>query len=902
ENAQSNAGEDNFIWVCEDAAPFSMLGQLNGNPDLGGQWYGPGNVPVGNSFNPSTMPGGNYRYIMTAEAPCVTDIAILTIQYYPQPAAGIDNNLALCETANPVNLFNALNGNPQAGGVWTSPTGSATDQFFDPSSDAPGTYTYQFTQVGCIGENSTITMQVEQTHAAGSDQSLHVCYDSGSISLSALLSAAADANGVWLDASGNTLNNNYPIPQTNTSINLTYFVAGSLCPSDLAVYTIFIDSLTTDPPNQSITLCSLDSPFNLTTLYPGCPNVSFYTPSGTLISPILNPNTYSGNTILVEMPSTNTCPDGVGQISVNIENPFWTTDTAFVSVCQTAETYDLNSALPAVLQSGGSWYTAANVMTGNIINLLGPSTMWFRYALNTAPSCGDSDFYLSITIDAPVNAGPDGNVQFCYTDDPVSLATLMPNTANGSGAWTYNGTAYTSNVIHPGTQPPGNYIYTIPANGSCPSDEAILQVFIEYGINYSAGGDIGACSGSPDVQIGLINSPNLTYSWSPSLNLSSTSIAQPNVSFFSSNTEDQEVMYTVTVTDGICTVTDTVDVITYAPPQVNLGDDREICAGQSISFSLNVPGDYNWQPAAYFNGNNATQTITPISDFTAYLELANAQGCVGYDSALITVHPLPVIDYTPAFVSSCSPYSWHAELGNQSQDADEVAWFIPGIGTYYGNNVHILIQDAGLYDVQVTATSAFGCSTQRYYEDVIQVFSNPMASFKYHPTELTTLEYVAQFTDLSIGALNYLWTFDDYGTSTDPEPSFAFPHDDPASFEVCLRVENEYGCADSTCRTITLDNEYILFAPNAFTPDGDGINDTFLPVLRGFDLTTYELQIYNRWGELIFETHDILEPWVGDVRGGEYFGEDQVYNWLIRVKDKEISDFQLFRGSVILLR
>jgi gliding motility-associated-like protein len=268
----------------------------------------------------------------------------------------------------------------------------------------------------------------------------------------------------------------------------------------------------------------------------------------------------------------------------------------------------------------------------------------------------------------------------------------------------------------------------------------------------------------------------------------------------------------------------------------------------------------------------------------------------------VIVHPSPIIDFIPSFVSSCSPYAWHGELGSLSEHTDQVVWFIPGVGGFNGQEVDVIIEEPGLYDVQVTATSSFGCMTQQYVSDVIQVLSNPIAAFRYHPAELTTLEYVAQFTDLSNGALNYLWTFDEFGTSTDPEPSFAFPHEDPATFQVCLRVENEYGCADSTCRSISLDNEYILFAPNAFTPDDDGINDTFLPVLRGFDNDTYHLQIYDRWGEMVFETRDVSEPWTGNVRGGEYYGEDNVYNWIIRIKDREISDFQLFRGSVILLR
>lgn len=902
ENVQPNAGEDNFIWVCADAASFSMLGQLGGNPDAGGQWLGPGNVPVGNSFNPSTMPAGNYRYVLQAEAPCLTDIAILTIQYYNQPAAGEDVTLSMCQTANPVNLFNALGGNPQTGGLWMAPDGSITDASFDPEFESSGTYTYFFNQVGCIGESSIVSITVEQTHEAGPDGNVSVCYNSGNIDLTSLLGANADQDGIWTNLNGNPVPTSYTLPTGTSSLGFIYETAGQLCPTDQAVITINIDSLSTDPANQSISLCSLDPPFNLSALYPGCPNVQFYSPSGALLSPVLNPNTFSGNLIIVEMPSNNSCPDGIGQISVSIDTPFWTTDTVSISVCQDDGTFDLNSALPATLQGGGSWYTMGNVLTGNIVNLTAPSTVWFRYALTNPPSCGDSDFYLELNVDSPVHAGPDGNHSFCYNDAPAALANLLPTTAGIAGNWTYQGAPYTAGIINPGIQPAGIYVFQLPANGACPADQAELNIFIEYGINYTAGQDIGACAGSPNVQIGLSNSPNLTYSWNPSTNLSSTSIAQPNVSFFTGISQDESIDYVVTVSDGICTITDTVEVITYALPLVDLGSDREICAGQTVSFAASEPGNNVWSPSNVFNGNAQTQTLTPTSNFTAVLTFTNADGCSATDSANVIVHPSPIIDFIPSFVSSCSPYAWHGELGSLSEHTDQVVWFIPGVGGFNGQEVDVIIEEPGLYDVQVTATSSFGCMTQQYVSDVIQVLSNPIAAFRYQPAELTTLEYVAQFTDLSNGALNYLWTFDEFGTSTDPEPSFAFPHEDPATFQVCLRVENEYGCADSTCRSISLDNEYILFAPNAFTPDDDGINDTFLPVLRGFDNDTYHLQIYDRWGEMVFETRDVSEPWTGNVRGGEYYGEDNVYNWIIRIKDREISDFQLFRGSVILLR
>ena len=184
---------------------------------------------------------------------------------------------------------------------------------------------------------------------------MNVCFNTGSINLNTLLGANADLGGTWTNQNGTPAPTNYAIPSGTSSLDFIYETSGILCPSDQTHITVNIDSLNTDPANQSISLCSLDPPFNLTTLYPGCPNVQFYSPSGTLLSVMLNPATFSSNTITVEMPSNNSCPDGIGEIAVNIDTPFWTTDTSYISVCQDANTFDLNSALPAVLQGGGAW-------------------------------------------------------------------------------------------------------------------------------------------------------------------------------------------------------------------------------------------------------------------------------------------------------------------------------------------------------------------------------------------------------------------------------------------------------------------------------------------------------------------------------------------------------------------
>jgi gliding motility-associated-like protein len=128
---------------------------------------------------------------------------------------------------------------------------------------------------------------------------------------------------------------------------------------------------------------------------------------------------------------------------------------------------------------------------------------------------------------------------------------------------------------------------------------------------------------------------------------------------------------------------------------------------------------------------------------------------------------------------------------------------------------------------------------------------------------------LVSFTDQSSGEINsWNWTFNvppSIETSTEQNPQFLFPNTTGGDYEVQLAVSNTIGCSDTITGTITIFENYSLFIPNSFTPDGNEFNNLFKVYGYGIESKNFQLAIYNRWGELIFVSNDPAIGWDGSV-------------------------------------
>jgi gliding motility-associated-like protein len=194
-------------------------------------------------------------------------------------------------------------------------------------------------------------------------------------------------------------------------------------------------------------------------------------------------------------------------------------------------------------------------------------------------------------------------------------------------------------------------------------------------------------------------------------------------------------------------------------------------------------------------------------------------------------------------------------------------------------------------------TDANGCLGTLEVE--LQYIDTSMALATYNPN-IGTIPLTVNFDNESIGLNDFVWSFGngDYSNTEDA----IYTYDLPGIYTVELfGYDTINGCFDSLSFEIIADI-YSLYIPNAFTPDGDGINDYFMPSGSGVDPDNYFLQIFDRWGSPVFETQEIDNPWIGNNRNGEYFVETGVYVYRLQYRFFDSIELLETTGHVTLVR
>ncbi|TXC78914.1 PKD domain-containing protein [Luteibaculum oceani] len=197
---------------------------------------------------------------------------------------------------------------------------------------------------------------------------------------------------------------------------------------------------------------------------------------------------------------------------------------------------------------------------------------------------------------------------------------------------------------------------------------------------------------------------------------------------------------------------------------------------------------------------------------------------------------------------------------------------------------NVTLYQVGDLDMAVRVRTPTGCGADSLFVDTIHVRPNPRASFGFNPKIPTNLLNVVDFNNTTINGDRYIWKIDTLAVLNTTNPQYEFPTTPNKTYNVWLVAYTDFGCVDSTNKLIEVVPDLDIYIPNSFSPNGDGVNETFRPVLTlsPEDVIEYEFYVFNRWGELLFYTQDMFGAWDGDYKGEQV--PIGVYTYRVRAK------------------
>ncbi|MFH1321826.1 MAG: PKD domain-containing protein [Bacteroidota bacterium] len=301
------------------------------------------------------------------------------------------------------------------------------------------------------------------------------------------------------------------------------------------------------------------------------------------------------------------------------------------------------------------------------------------------------------------------------------------------------------------------------------------------------------------------------------------------------------------------------------------------------------PSDANEK--SYFIKEETSETQRPWLDMlrNAYIE---------QDQQI----PVPSAVFTSDKISGCKPLL--VQFKSDHSDVPKNYLWDFGNGFYSNDpNPEHLYEQNGIYDVTLTVTSLINEKIEsKTINNMITVYSLPMAKFDWHRKEPIAVNRTVNFINQSKSAVTWQWDFGDNVTSTEQNPNHVYNSEGVNTVE--LIVKNAYGCYDTSHSFISVISkikEDDFYTPNAFSPNGDGINDVFCPIAAGISDSEFEMTIYDRNGNLVYETTNINQPWTGRIKNDGKIAPEGIYIWLVIIENKYGEKYKHV-GHVTLIR
>lgn len=527
-------------------------------------------------------------------------------------------------------------------------------------------------------------------------------------------------------------------------------------------------------------------------------------------------------------------------------------------------------------------------------------------------ACGDTTFNTGTLwiADRPQDLMPNAGADTVVCNGGTGTLNGTATTPFNDVQWTYTGPG-TINFT-PNTQDlnaeltfstPGTYmLYLTESNDTC-AMVAVDSMQILYGeVDIEVSNDTTVCENGEAILTAIASGgASYSYTWSHTADDGGVQSVLPTT----------ETTYTVFAEspDGCFSPLDSITVSVLPPLNLVTSPSQTICPGESINIvatgSDGNGGPYNYvwtDPNGNVVSNQAVFEASPLVTTVYTMTLTdNCETTPVVSTSEVVVAPLPNVAFSVEDGALCTPAVFELVNDTDPTLVDEVYWYVSDGQIFTDlDSISVEINQAGLYDVQMVNITPDGCVDSTTVNGMLTAYPKPRADFTYFPNPVTILNTEVQFQNYTQGAIDYVWNFEegDPVFSSMKDPTVNFPEGVIGSYEVDLFVTSEFDCRDTIRKIINVQPEVLIFAPNAFTPDGDEYNGVWKPVVSGIDLHSVTIEIFNRWGEQIWESHDLEYGWDGTYGLGGMKVAPGTYVWKIKAADLITDEVFEWNGHV----
>ncbi|MFN4952438.1 MAG: PKD-like domain-containing protein [Flavobacteriales bacterium] len=837
-----------------------------------------------------------YTITPTTQAGCVGPDSTIQVQVQPNVVLTIPQNLEICSGAG-VNAILAANipsnfswfctvNNPNVSGEsLITNSGAVINDVLVNNSNQNQLVVYSVTPISiqgnCQGPSQTITVVVKPPLALLNQDTVTIC-SNGNVNLNLVANTNVTFNW-YADPNVNVLNettnittssiiNDQLVNPTGAVEEVTYHVIGTSvangCSSPVIPITVFVNPIPSILANPDLNLCH-----NQWT-----PQVLF---TGNAAGTVYN---WSASGAAVGLQSLG----GIDSVNAFIaNNAAFAPSTASIIV---TPSFTFNNQTCVGLQD-------------TFLIVVNPEPSVF--ALNNQIVCEGT-----LVPSVPV-LGPIGNSTFDWTNSNAAIG--LPSIGVG------NIPAF--NALNPTALPIQSVITVTPifTNGmlTCAGQSTAYTVTVNPTPNVIPQ-NVSVCSGE-QLAINLVADIQSTFEWE--------ALSNPLVF----NETYSPTQFTSVIDDQLFQSTNTPQIVQYQVAAISVpfgckGPDSLInvtvnplpipafntinppyCDLSPISFqnTSDPQMDYFWEfgDGASSFVTNPTHQFPAVGTYNVNLTVTNpVTGCSDSIMHPLTIAPTPNPDFSYSDSIGCGYLDvvYTAAVYNPSWN---YVWnFGNGVSTEQVGQVGYQFTQQGCYDISLTVTNPQGCTATETNFNVACVYESPVAVAGADPTEVTTLEPLVEFSNNSENASSYAWNFGDGTYGFGFEPIHLFPAE-PADYVVSLIAMNEVGCTDTAYVSIHVEENLIYYVPNSFTPNDDEKNQVFLPIIsQGFKPGTYLLRIFNRWGELVFESKDPYTGWGGDYGPNHTNCQSGTYTWVLNFQVLQTQENKEIVGHVNLIK